>query len=566
MWLQAVMLHEQPAADDRSPPAVTIRYPVADLPTVGAADAIVVDVCDDRSVTAVELLIDGIESGHVVEVDRGMGRVVLPLLTRALDAGPHTFEVRCRDVDNNIGASGPRPFIVSKDPAAEPTPYDRAIRLLDRFAFGPDPRELAAILTMGEQAWLSDRLARSIEDEGDLSAFDTGLVRFPGVRSEYEVPRRVLVHAMMTPNPVRARFVLWTQNHFSTWIRKTEPDRKWAEHGMFTRLGAAPFIELLAASAGSPAMLRYLDQEQSYAGRLNENYARELMELHTLGVNGGYTQQDVTSLASLLTGWTTTRQGDGRSPGEIYDYSFAFDPALSDGRTQNIIGMRFPAAERTERYDRVRLALETLAAHPSTARFVTGKLAAHYAGPDAAPAMIDDLARVYLETGGDMRAVLLAIARHPAFWSSPDRLAHPLDYALRLCRASSHFDPWGMGDYLQRSGAGLFDRATPDGFPEEDSAYADSNALVQRWRYARDLVWSLSGLVPGPWRYNNNELTPARAQRIVDILAVRMTGRVLGDASNKAALDVLAAAAGNNDERVRQLATFIPQLPESNLR
>jgi uncharacterized protein (DUF1800 family) len=162
--------------------------------------------------------------------------------------------------------------------------------------------------------------------------------------------------------------------------------------------------------------------------------------------------------------------------------------------------------------------------------------------------------------------LLTAIADHPAFWSADDRVAAPLDYAARLCRTAGHYQPWQVGQFLQRSGAGLFDRATPDGYPEDDAAYTDSNAMLQRWRLSRDFVWQLAAHVPAVWRYQDTVPDGAWAQHVIDILAVRITGHVLSDQSNQAALELLAGATGNRDERVRLLAPFIASLPEANLR
>ena len=105
--------------------------------------------------------------------------------------------------------------------------------------------------------------------------------------------------------------------------------------------------------------------------------------------------------------------------------------------------------------------------------------------------LVDDLTDVFLTNGGDMRQMLRAIASHPTFWESREspRLAHPFNYAIRLMRMLRWDAPWQVGDYLDRSGAGLFDRPTPDGYPEEDSAYADSNALIQRWSLAQSAKW-----------------------------------------------------------------------------
>jgi len=289
-------------------------------------------------------------------------------------------------------------------------------------------------------------------------------------------------------------------------------------------------------------------------------------------VRGGYTQDDVTNLARLLTGWTTARQGNGSAAGELRTDEFRFDPRLSDGAPLEVAGVSYRACDASDRYERARFSLETLAAHPSTARFISTRLVEHYLVVPAPDAIVDDLSRVYLESGGDLRDVLAALAHRPELFERDraPRLAHPLQFALRLCRATGHLNPWGVGDYLQRSGVGLFDRSTPDGYPEEDSAYMDSNAVLQRWRAGQDMSWPLTELVPGPWRWGDvsKDEAVARewAQRVVDCIAVRLTGSVLGSASNTAAMNLLLSDQASMHDRVQSVAPFIAQLPEINLR
>ena len=333
-------------------------------------------------------------------------------------------------------------------------------------------------------------------------------------------------------------------------------------------LGVAPFGDLLLASATSPAMLRYLDQDRSFSGSLNENYAREIMELHTLGVDSGYDQQDVTNLAGLLTGWTASLEGDGSSPGQPSAYAFRFDPALNDAAARRVFGVEHSRAGRGDRYDRVLFEIETLASHPKTARHISRKLAEHYVSVPAPEQLVDDLTDVFLTSGGDMRQMLRTIVSHPAFWESREspRLAHPFQYAIRLMRMSRWDAPWQVGEYLDRSGAGLFDRATPDGYPEEDSAYADSNALIQRWSLAQSAKWPIISRVPSGVRYARDHENAEWEQLVVDALAVAVTGRVLSDDSNAAALGLLRATEGSSDQRTLTLATFVAQLPEASLR
>ena len=141
-----------------------------------------------------------------------------------------------------------------------------------------------------------------------------------------------------------------------------------------------------------------------------------------------------------------------------------------------------------------------------------------------------------------------------------------LDYAIRLCRTTRHYQPWQIGDFLQRSGHGLFDRPSPDGYPEEDSAHTDSNALVQRWRLANQVRWPIIALVPGSWRWTRALNEGQWAQNVTDVIAVRLTGRLLREPSNQAALDLLTTTDGNREDRVRRVAPFIAQLPEASLK
>lgn len=570
VWIQSLVLREaSDEAPDSAAPVAALAFP-REGDEFWMAGAVVAEACDDRGVERVELVVDGVETGVRRWVRDQAGPVVLPLLARALDPGEHVVSVRAYDAQGNIGESTSATIrVLERAPESDGgTEYDRAVTMLDRFAFGPDDRELAAILAMGRSAWLRDRLSRRLDDPGEQAALGPGLIWFEDGRYEYGPPRRALEHAFYTPNPARARFVLWAENHFSTWLRKAEGDRKWREHAEFARLGVAPFRDLLLASARSPAMLRYLDQDQSFAGRLNENYAREIMELHTLGVHGGYTQTDVTNLASVLTGWTAATLGDGQGGGGPRGFTFRFDPSVSSGEATRVLGVAFPAAARGKRYDRALLAIETLAAHPSTARHVATRLCESYAASPAPEQLVDAMAAEFERTDGDLAAVLVAMSEHPAFWevAMRRRMTTPLDYALRLARGTGYHHPWRISEYLQLAGFQVFDRSTPDGYPAEDEAYGDSNAMIQRWSLAQDAGWALANLVPDPWKWDGAIADRAWAQRVVDSLAIGLTGRVLSERSNQAAIDLLLTSDASVSQRVQMIAPVVAQMPEANLK
>ena len=588
------------------PPKVDVLYP-ANGASVFGVDAAVARIADGTAHAAwVDLLIDGQPQGERAQGPAlaGGGPLVFPLLARSLAPGSHRLSVRVADLAGGQTADSPvRMFNVLAQAPAAPGPYARAVFLLDRLAFGPEPPELAAVLTEGESAWLNRRLASSFDEPAEQALLRAACKQFPQINAEQQSINRALYQWLGSDNPVRSRFTAWAENHFSTWINKTEGEWKWREHVAFCRLGIAPFADLLTTSAHSPAMLKYLDQEKSYAGKLNENYAREIMELHTLGVHGGYKQTDVTALAGVLNGWTTTREvvlpQDDASQGLVegggnngsLESTFHFDPFMNDGKSRDVFGLRFPATkDAEERHDHIAFAMEMLASHPSTAEHVCRKLAEHYVGVPAPDGLVNALANTYMASGGDMRAVLRTMAAQPDFWHAPPRLVTPFDFGMRvtrLCRsvlppADAARDlngrPSQLEGFLKKSGMGLFDRVTPDGYPEDGADYADSNALLQRWRFMQALNDPLNRLVPAVWRttpeaapapaHVANEFGPVAAapdadQRFIDLAAARLTGHLLAPGSNQSALEVLGQG---TPDQMHAALVFIALLPETSLR
>jgi hypothetical protein len=565
--LRSLMLRERRERADRNAPRAEIMYPPAGH-TASVVDAIVVHAFDEEDrLQQADVLLDGRPQGTFGYIPDAAGCVVLPLVLRDVRPGPHTVAVRVVDRSGNLGESREVPIVVEAGPSGEAAPrgqYARAVRMLDRFAFGPEPRELARILVEGESAWLTRCLAE--RGAGDEAALDAARIRLLNANA-FQVQHTTLHHLVQTNNPARARFTLWLQNHFSTWIRKASPGPEWREYQALHELGPAPFSELLLASATSPAMLWYLDQSVSFAGRLNENYAREIMELHTVGVDGGYTQDEVTSLARLLCGMTVAEEAppNGRGIGLSREFRFAAD--LCDVRSFDVLGMRFDRPSRDGSFDRILLALELLAAHPSTGRYVCREIAEHYVAVPAPDDLVEDLALVFASTGGDLLEVLLALSEHPRFWETPPRVATPVDYGLRLARSVENTAAiWSLGTFLNRSGMGLYDRATPDGYPEEDTAWIDSNATAQRWTLGAEVPWAIRVLVPDGMRRGNDGDELGWRQRLVDVTAIRLTGWPLGDASNEAALAFLEDVEGERWRKADQLAVLITRLPEASLR
>jgi uncharacterized protein (DUF1800 family) len=230
--------------------------------------------------------------------------------------------------------------------------------------------------------------------------------------------------------------------------------------------------------------------------------------------------------------------------------------------------MDFPGVPLDRRFDRVLAALNMLAAHPGCAQFISRKLIEHYVSDPAPPGLVNDLAQVYMETGGDLRVMLLDLLEKPEFWAASPKVASPLDFAVRLARLANMANPGAINDFASHSGMGMFDRATPDGYPDADGYFASSNALLQRWHFAQMAQNNFlnNGLVPNDWKPADKEWNPETTQRLVDLAAVRITGNVLTPSSNDAAIKLIASASENTDGRLHLLATFLCQVPETSLR
>lgn len=292
------------------------------------------------------------------------------------------------------------------------------------------------------------------------------------------------------------------------------------------------FRALLGATARHPAMLAYLDNAQSTAadtatttarpgrratapqGRrarrgLNENYARELLELHTLGVDGGYTQADVVAVARAFTGWTVLPPAGpqaealrrrlaqrGARSGFVVDGLFLFRADAHDAGAKTILGRAFPAGGGLDEGERV---LDLLAAHPATARRVAHKLAVRFVADEPPPALVDHLAGVYLATDGDVRALVRALAYHPAFWAAAvrrDKVKTPLELMASAFRAlDARVRPSrALFDWLSRMGQPLYAHLAPTGYPDRAEAWINAGTLVSRMNFALSLA---TGRLPG---------------------------------------------------------------------
>jgi uncharacterized protein (DUF1800 family) len=284
------------------------------------------------------------------------------------------------------------------------------------------------------------------------------------------------------------RLVTFWSNHFCVSVGKGEILR--ASAGSFEREAIRPhvlgrFADMLLAVERHPAMLFYLDNAQSVgpdsrAGQnrkrgLNENLAREIMELHTLGVDGGYTQTDVASLARVITGWTFAgREGRMGEPG-----SFLFNANMHEPGDQMVVGRAYLEGG----FGQGEAALNDIARHPATARHIATKLVRHFIADEPPPAAVDKIAAVFRSRDGDLRAVSAALVDLPEAWSAPRaKIRNPYDFLVASARllGATLPEPGPMLNGLRILGQPLWEPPGPNGYPDTAADWASPEGMKLR--------------------------------------------------------------------------------------
>ena len=305
-------------------------------------------------------------------------------------------------------------------------------------------------------------------------------------------------------------------NHFNVDMRKIEdrPVLVEYERDVIRPRVLGRFRDLLGATATSPAMLFYLDNWLSKDRGLNENYARELMELHTLGVNGGYTQADVVNVARAFTGWTM------RKPHEAT--GFEFNDKMHDHGAKRLLGHTIAAGGGIHDGEQV---LDLLARHPSTARFIAAKLVRRFVSDDPPPALVDRAAKTFMKTDGDLREVMRTILTSPEFLSpaaAGAKMKSPFEYVASTLRATGAAvtNPRSFAGTVAAMGEPLYQCQPPTGYTDRAAFWMNTGALIGRLNFARNLAAngagaatldaSLTGRDPAAWAdaLTGGELSP----------------------------------------------------------
>ena len=430
-------------------------------------------------------------------------------------------------------------------------------RALNRLTYGPRAEERARFAQIGLQGWVEEQLAyEAIDDfacDLRLKSFDTLNMKahelvdlsdkiFDDVDLQTvpaELRQATLVRQVYSRRQLFEVMAEFWSDHFNIatvkgdgYYLKTVDDRE-----VIRKHALGSFRDLLWASAHSPAMLTYLDNQVNRKGAPNENYARELMELHTLGVHGGYSQQDVMELARCLTGWTVKEH--------FWTGDFTFDDGIHDTGEKLVLGRRIPPAGQGE----AESVVEILAKHPSTAQFIATKLARRFLADPPPAEIVARAAKTFLQTNGDIRATLrvilldglpLAVARYK-------RPVNFVAASLRMLNAETDGGP-AVDEYLLRMGQRPFGWPTPDGYPDHDAAWQGN--LMPRWQFAFALV---RGELDGTSLDLDNLREASGAQTLpetIDAAASLLLGAPLQAAQRNEWIAAAQSAGASEDETI----------------
>lgn len=448
------------------------------------------------------------------------------------------------------------------------------VHTLKRMTFGATPAIIEKAKRIGLNAFIEEQLfPESIPDDATNKMMEqfTTFDMTPAERFKLEkkaLPAQELITATLLRQRYSERQLFETMvdfwgNHFSIFIGKggcktlkTDDDLKTIRPNAFGK-----FRELLHASAHSPAMLVFLDQATSIGGAPNENYGRELMELHTIGVDSGYSHHDVVEVARALTGWTIIGPRDRKKDFGAY----YFNPEIHDNGEKHVLGMMIPAGGEDEGMT----ILDMLASHPSAAQFISRKLAVRFISDSPSPEVVDALAQVFTQTDGDTRQFLRALIQSDAFKTSAgQKFKKPLDFfisALRLTDASIKLNARNgrrIQEHLRLLGQVPFTWSPPDGFPDNEEYWSTTSGLLDRWNFGMLLVTNQIRSMEVDLKKLTKDA--ASAQDVVDVLSLQFLGELLPDNARSILVDF--ASSGDLDKNIPSIAGLILGSPHFQMR
>jgi uncharacterized protein (DUF1800 family) len=438
-------------------------------------------------------------------------------------------------------------------PTVQPTPLTLSaadLAFIDRVTWGANESTAAEFLALGRDRWVErqlhpgpkDRLpaaAQAIINALPIAAHPLTEIAWPLTaqqRNANQIPdaeqkrtlqqafqqslnelgrqaaTRSLLRDLYSADQLREKMTWFWFNHFNVHLYKSdirETIGDYEEHLRHSALGR--FRDLLRATATHPAMLRYLDNAENAKGHINENYAREIMELHTMGVGSGYTQEDVQELARILTGVGVNFQPpDPNAPppphpppraGEGADHIraglFEFNPARHDYGVKHFLGHTIEGRGFAE----VEQALDILARQPATAVYVSRKIATYFLSDTPPEALVQRMAQAFRTTDGDIVSVLLVMFKSPEFMgslSAKTKYKDPMQFVLSAVRLAYDtkviLNAQPIMGWLNRLAEGLYNHPTPDGYPITAAAWNGPGQMATRFEIARQIGSNAAGM------------------------------------------------------------------------
>jgi len=415
--------------------------------------------------------------------------------------------------------------------------------VLKRITFGPRPAEIERVHQIGLDAFIEEQLAYDSIEDNDLSPrlADLTTIRMSPSdlvtldkrgQSVNELVRATVLRAVYSRRQLYEVMVNFWSDHFNIYILKNRILKTVDDRQVIRQLALGNFKDLLFASMHSPAMLAYLDNAVSTKDRPNENYARELLELHTLGVDAEYTQHDINEVARALTGWSVT--------GILTDTprEFIFREQNHDYDRKTILGTYFQSGQGIQ--DGEQLA-DLLVSHPSTATRISYKLVRRFVSDDPPPALVSQAAAVFQTSRGDIRAILSLILHSEEFRASLGvKLKRPFEFVVSLLRqtdAETTFDK-GTMFMLRQMGQLPFYWPAPDGYPDVGAAWLNSNDLLNRWNLALSLAANALPDTKIDWDALVHSITPT--EQALDLLSIRLLGNILPGGTRRSILDLIS--------------------------
>jgi uncharacterized protein (DUF1800 family) len=412
-----------------------------------------------------------------------------------------------QDAAKGAATNAPAMNAAAASPPPTTSPQDQAREIAEKLLALSKEQRLAALEAMPPEQLINfpNQLRGDQRDRllADSSAQEREIIRAlanPAGVVAYELQQAKLMREIYSERQLLEVMTDFWLNHFNVYQYKNQCAYYTTayERDVIRPHALGKFYDLLVATAQSPAMLMYLDNWLSIgphsqaAGKngqsgLNENYGRELMELHTLGVDGGYTQSDVTELARVLTGWTIAQPDDGGQ--------FQFDPRRHDPGIKMVLGEKIYEAGSDEGLR----ALDMLAHHPATARFISRSIATRFVSDDPPKSLVDRMAATFQSSDGDIREVMRTMLRSPEFWSPKvygTKLKTPLEFVVSTIRATGANvkEPDALVQNLSAMGMQPYGMAVPTGYSMKSETWDNEGALLARINFSTAFT---QGKLPG---------------------------------------------------------------------